>query len=231
MSIMREPAMVDVFGEVKSAISFACAEVKHRSNRHWFGLVGRRHDVQTWRADNRDPCTFISAKRSFPTEARPDEVWIQQAINTSGAAHLLARTKCELLMYDNDYSKAEFAVLIATFKNKNANNDDATHEAGFPRILREIVVGRTPPVVHVFSVVEYGRRFYRSIIYSSNPRYCFAELKQKFDSRGTFFGDVAEKPDVKVSAIHLLCCFAQHISLISLCCASRSEPHSRIRPQ
>ncbi len=171
-----------------------------------------------WVPDSRDPCEFVLAKRHFPTETRAGEEWIATAIQQSGAAHLLGGAKIDMRLYEADYSNLEFAVLVASFKNDNyklpdegeskkggggskgGGDDDGEGGAPqeFPRILREVVVGRTPPVVHVFSVVEYGRRFYRSIIYSSNPRFSFAELQQKFDSRGTFYGDVEEKPDVKV---------------------------------
>lgn len=34
--------------------------------------------------------------------------------------------------------------------------------------LKEVVVARDPPVVHVFDIVEHGRRFYRTLAFSSD---------------------------------------------------------------
>lgn len=36
------------------------------------------------------------------------------------------------------------------------------------RTLKEIVVLRNPPAVHVYNVVEHGRRFYRTLVYTSD---------------------------------------------------------------
>lgn len=36
------------------------------------------------------------------------------------------------------------------------------------KYLKEVVVAKDPPVVHVYDVVEYGRRFYRTLTYSSD---------------------------------------------------------------
>lgn len=36
------------------------------------------------------------------------------------------------------------------------------------KYLKEVVVAKDPPVVHVFDVVEHGRRFYRTLAFSSD---------------------------------------------------------------
>lgn len=36
------------------------------------------------------------------------------------------------------------------------------------KYLKEVVVAKDPPVVQVFDVVEYGRRFYRTLTFSSD---------------------------------------------------------------
>lgn len=36
------------------------------------------------------------------------------------------------------------------------------------KYLKEVVVAKDPPVVHVFDVVEHGRRFYRTLTFSSD---------------------------------------------------------------
>jgi hypothetical protein len=35
--------------------------------------------------------------------------------------------------------------------------------------LKEVVVYRYPPVFHIYNVVEFGRRWFRTIIFSSDP--------------------------------------------------------------
>lgn len=36
------------------------------------------------------------------------------------------------------------------------------------KYLKEVVVAKDPPVVHIFDVVEHGRRFYRTLAFSSD---------------------------------------------------------------
>ena len=45
--------------------------------------------------------------------------------------------------------------------------------------LKEIVVLREPPTVHVYDVVESGRRHYRSIAFSSDAAHCLASLSPR----------------------------------------------------
>lgn len=39
--------------------------------------------------------------------------------------------------------------------------------------MKEVVVAKDPPVVHVFDVVEHGRRFYRTLTFSSDAALSF----------------------------------------------------------
>lgn len=36
------------------------------------------------------------------------------------------------------------------------------------KYLKEVVVAKDPSVVHVFDIVEHGRRFYRTLVFSSD---------------------------------------------------------------
>ncbi|CAM9497502.1 unnamed protein product, partial [Choristocarpus tenellus] len=36
------------------------------------------------------------------------------------------------------------------------------------KVLKEVVVCKDPPVVHVFDVIEHGRRFFRTLVFSSD---------------------------------------------------------------
>src|SRR5205085_2034879 len=42
--------------------------------------------------------------------------------------------------------------------------------------LKEVVVFRRPAVCHVYAVLEHGRRFYRSLIFSSDAQFCLQDL-------------------------------------------------------
>lgn len=43
--------------------------------------------------------------------------------------------------------------------------------------LKEVVVYRYPRVFHIYNVVEYGRRWYRQLIFSSDPQIAFNEMQ------------------------------------------------------
>ena len=44
------------------------------------------------------------------------------------------------------------------------------------KTLKEVVVFRKQQVLHIYNVVEYGRRFYRSLVWSSDSRYTLTDL-------------------------------------------------------
>ena len=45
--------------------------------------------------------------------------------------------------------------------------------------VKEIVVFRHPPVVHVYNVLEHGRRYFRSLVYSSDARFCLHDMEPR----------------------------------------------------
>ena len=46
--------------------------------------------------------------------------------------------------------------------------------------MKEVIVYRYPRVFHIYNVVEYGRRWYRQLVFSSDPDLCLHELKTDY---------------------------------------------------
>eukprot|EP01047_Picozoa_sp_COSAG01_P109344 COSAG01_NODE_38226_length_492_cov_1.114504_1_plen_117_part_10 len=42
--------------------------------------------------------------------------------------------------------------------------------------MKEIVCVQDPPLVHIYNILEHGRRFFRSLIFSSDADYCFRAM-------------------------------------------------------
>ena len=47
-------------------------------------------------------------------------------------------------------------------------------------IMKEVIVYRYPRVFHIYNVVEYGRRWYRQLVFSSDPDLCLHDLKTDY---------------------------------------------------
>lgn len=56
-----------------------------------------------------------------------------------------------------------------------AGGGDGSEPAPAP-VLKEVIVFREPPVVHVYDVVSHGRRFYRSLVASSDNAFCLHDM-------------------------------------------------------
>lgn len=70
-----------------------------------------------------------------------------------------------------------WAVLVAHVSHKAGSTGGAAGAAnsqgqGGGATLKEVIVFRDPQVVHVYNVVEYGRRYYRHLVYSSDATFC-----------------------------------------------------------
>jgi hypothetical protein len=134
------------------------AEVKNTVNRMWVRLVGRRHDLQYWYADERK--TPMNLEREYKIGSLGgSEQWIGASFEHVRAKYL---THLKFYLPRSEYSSSATVAILSGF-------DGAT-------TLKEVVCFRKPPVCHIYNVVEHGRRYYRSLIYSSDAKFCLQDL-------------------------------------------------------
>ena len=148
--------------------SIPCAEVKNTTERTWVRLVGRRHDLQLWTPDKRGCRSPFS--RSFPSQLRQGERWVQEILTP-----LIRSCPVPLAFHlqPAETLESDKCIQLACIVNP-----------GPQAHMKEIVVYRKPATVHVFDVVEHGRRFYRTLAYSSNPSFSLHEMHSDDDGFG-----------------------------------------------
>jgi len=61
-------------------------------------------------------------------------------------------------------------------KKKNEDVDEAKRIDQAKQLLTEVVVVQEPPLVQVFRVESYGRRWRRSLVFASNASFCLADI-------------------------------------------------------
>lgn len=69
------------------------------------------------------------------------------------------------------------------------------------RTLKEVVVIKDPPAVHVYNVIEYGRRFYRTLVYTSD-----ASRSLHCDGGATLLASARTRDDASVDSFAALAC-------------------------
>jgi len=120
---------VAVFGEASASSRHQCAEVKRSENRLWVRLLGTRHDVQIWSPDERPP----RALRAAMLSSAP---WV---------ASVLEPLKGSVPILSSDLA-------LIDVKDGHALLSTVDKESG---TLKELVLTRSPPAVHVFNVYIY----------------------------------------------------------------------------
>jgi hypothetical protein len=153
--IQHHEDFVSVFQHLTHDDIIQCAEVKHTTNRKWSRLVGLGHDVQFWVPDTRVP--VLPNGREYNAVNAPQ--WLQDIIEPWKAMVL---SGIELFITTADVNVAHHATLYGFTTPK-------TEDPTFIPTLKEVRVYRYPRVLHIFNVVEHGRRWYRSMIFSSDP--------------------------------------------------------------
>jgi len=143
---------------LNNATDVACAEVMHTSNRYWWRLVGRRHDVESWAPDRRNYFelkSFLSAKftHKFPNHIRKGETWLLEALE---AKLPLILPDVTLYMCPDDVSSSSFVHLAGLIENPKTQSTYSTHT------LKEVFVWQQPPLI------INGRRMFRVLEYTSN---------------------------------------------------------------
>eukprot|EP01012_Entosiphon_sulcatum_P062087 TRINITY_DN8821_c0_g1_i1.p1 TRINITY_DN8821_c0_g1~~TRINITY_DN8821_c0_g1_i1.p1 ORF type:complete len:4205 (-),score=604.71 TRINITY_DN8821_c0_g1_i1:28-12642(-) len=165
---------VHVFGEVTPAHPVQCAEVKHTTKREWWRLVGRRHDLQRWLPDDRAPM-IPSNYRKYPKGLKSGEEWVARHLDPVMSVHF---PNLQLSLQPQSCDGASHAVLLGIIpaKPEPAKKDKlfAKQQPQRPLAVKEVVVFRARPVVHVYDIVECGRRFQRSLSFTSDLQWCLS---------------------------------------------------------
>jgi hypothetical protein len=133
-----------------------CAEVKHTVHRKWLRLIGMEHDIQIWDSDNRLPAYGF---KKLYSASEPE--WVKNIVDPWMARIFPG---IELFIGPPDYSKTDHMVLYGFWPKEG------------PPTLKEFVVYKYPRVLQVFNILEYGRRWYRSMVFSSDPNLTFHAL-------------------------------------------------------
>ena len=189
-----------VFGHMRKKI-MQCAVIEKRVNRLWVRLTGMGYDLQAWNTDNRVPVHPFNRPLFRTKEDRnfirdmlksdSESIWVKDILEP-WREKLFSFTT---LMVDPQFVETDETVVVIGFFYPNAElqsqgqlNPQSTQvvspEHNQTYIMREIVVYKYPKVFHVFNIIEYGRRFYRSQIFSSDPMFCYHDMKMNIAMLG-----------------------------------------------
>ncbi len=158
---------VTIFGEnLAQSFGIQSAEVKNTTARLWLRLVGRRHDVQVWNKDTRQ---LVSPFMRPLATLIGGEGWVQECIALLGPYDENRVSMTVELASVGTNGVARLAALVSE-PPPGGENSGAEPTVS----LKEIVCFRQPLVVHVYDVIEHGRRYYRSLVYSSSESTCLA---------------------------------------------------------
>ncbi len=168
---------ISVFGVSLNANPIQCVTVQDSTHRRWLRLVGQRHDVQWWDTDTRLPVPPADFSRRYippnygedvPSDERSADMlqlgerWISDIFEPFRKQYM---HRCDLMMAPWDHASLDFCCLAGVM------------QGGAERpSVKEVVVFRCPPVVHVYNVVSHARRFHRTLIFSSDNAFCLYDM-------------------------------------------------------
>ena len=150
-SVVAHDDFVEAFGRSADGGRHQCAEVRRTTLRRWLRLLGTQHDVTIWAVDER---TRPPAPRAAMLQGALSP-WVQSTLDPIKASiPQLSDPNLSLTLTEVGNGHATLAVTI-------------------DGVLKELVLQRDPPALHVFNVVEHGRRWVRELIFTSNAARCY----------------------------------------------------------
>ena len=149
-AVAQHEDFVAVFGQGADGGRHQCAEVKRSSRRRWLRLLGTRHDVTIWGPDDRAPPVPRAAMLQGALSP-----WVQATLDP-------IKTTIPQLTDPN---------LSLTLTEVGSGH--ATLAVAIDGVLKEMILQREPAALHIFNVVEHGRRWIRELIYTSDASRCY----------------------------------------------------------
>jgi len=167
-----------VFG--RNASELQCAEVKITSKRKWLRLLAKRHDLMFWTPDNRSPpIEPYTGPSILSSDSNSMVSIVQEALKplVSKVSYI-----SEVDWFLSTHQPNPRAILIGGYVRENEIPENGKSSTML-RELREAIVWTHNLSVHVFNVIEHGRRFYRSLVFSSDSSLSLQDMQRFEDSR------------------------------------------------
>ena len=139
---------VDLFGKE----SVQVAEVKSTTNREWLRIVGHAHDLQRWTNKCERPPPSIGSKSVPPGHWASEILFATVKSMTSNSSLVLPQNLTIVDEYDSRFCLLTGQLFIP---EKSAK-------------YRDVIVRRDLPSIWIYDLVEYGRRWYRRLVWSSD---------------------------------------------------------------
>lgn len=155
--------------------SLQCAIVDETTNRQWVRLVAQDADIISWRTDDpRIPLPPSTSMRFYPEELTETEKWIHtifEPIRQSYLERSFWEPPIFILLPDRKLTVDNSVVMLSAVDSSTG------------KLLKEVYVYRDMGVVHFFDLFSFCRRFYRTLVYSSDDRFTLHHQNVSTDSR------------------------------------------------
>ena len=179
--MMKNADFISVFHKVTTDDVIQCADVMNTTNRKWVRLVGLGYDLQLWAPDTRRPA--IPLKNAYETCTAN---WVKDIFDpwrNMVLPNVELYVLSEAVVGQSVLNDSEIITLCGYSENpyqgdgSEKTRRDSRVDAPHAETIKEVVVYRYPRVFHIYNVVEYGRRWYRQLVFSSEPNLSLHEMK------------------------------------------------------
>jgi len=157
--------------QIFGSVSMQASTVQDAEHREWVHLIGRNHDLQFWKTIDPRPCVQECDREYIPGELEDTENWIVPIFEPVRLKYLVKPFVLPIFLPEQPLSAdAHVAYMIGVHPERGGT-------------WKEFYIFRETGVVHAYNVMSHGRRFYRSLEYTSDARYSLRDMQPSIEAR------------------------------------------------
>ena len=168
--IAQLPDVTTVFGDV----SMQACLTEQSALRSCYRIVGRLHDIEYWGGKDENLPQLDHFRAYYPEELYPSEkVWLPSVLEPVKQAYLTFPTPLQIFLPEEPLPEdAQVAYLVGKQPDQSG-------------VWREIFVYRARKMVQIYRIESHGRRFYRSLEYTTDARFTLRSMQPTIEHRNT----------------------------------------------
>eukprot|EP01087_Luapelamoeba_hula_P004848 TRINITY_DN1482_c0_g1_i1.p1 TRINITY_DN1482_c0_g1~~TRINITY_DN1482_c0_g1_i1.p1 ORF type:complete len:4317 (-),score=602.49 TRINITY_DN1482_c0_g1_i1:51-13001(-) len=166
-AIAGRPDVLEIFG----SHSMQAATIETTEHRDSVRLIGREHDLHFWKTPDPRMDIQINDRDYVPGELEESEQWIIPIFEPVRMAYLMQPFPLQVCLPERALpADAEVAYMVGIHPKLGGT-------------WKEIFVFRTLRLVQIYNVMSHGRRFYRSLEYTTDVHFTLRDMQPSTDDR------------------------------------------------